>query len=751
MSTTDLGTRGDLAADVRDIYLGNLGTVEADLDLPATGRRGSAFTWRSGEPLFLSDEGVVNRPSLGVGNRIVPLHLTATLDGIAVEHSYDVTVLEEEVRHTVTSVPPLEIPLLRGTDPDLPAFVPVLLDDGVGAGHAVRWDQPVTHEDGSRTATGTVEGTDLPARLRLVPVDELPGTERTHRWAAHRQTVEQPVVRVDPDSRFGRAQAWVLDHLRTVDPDQLLYSFRQTVGLDTRGADPMTGWDSPQSKLRGHTTGHYLSALALAVRASGDDDVRATLITLVAGLAECQRDGYVGAYDPEQFDLLEVGTPYPAIWAPYYTLDKVLSGLLDAAELAGVEQALAVATGLGGWVRDRLARLTKAQRDAMWSTYIAGEFGGLMSALVRLADRTGDRSLLTTAGYFINDKLVVPLTAGVDPLGGMHANQHIPQAIGALDLGLATGDPVLTGVGEAFWQQVTSHHLYAIGGTGETEMFRAPDQIAGYLTDKCAETCATHNMLRLTAGLFRAEPRAALMDFYERALVNHLATTFSKRPDGGSTYFLPLHPGARKSFDTAENTCCHGTGLENAFRFVDQAVTLRPGEAWINLALPVRAGDCLTVRTPAPERMVVELLSGGELAVHLRVPSWSDGATVLVNGVTASAHASDGYLTLRDTWAAGDTIELCLAPRVTLEPCPDDPTLVAVVAGPYVLAARTDTSEVPVVDLAALRARAGAQPVGSPVEVDGLSFVPIADIGDESYQVYLRDHAHLGVPTMLPW
>ena len=57
---------------------------------------------------------------------------------------------------------------------------------------------------------------------------------------------------------------------------------------------------------------------------------------MVNGLKECQdafqgkegiHPGFLSAYDEEQFDLLEQYTKYPEIWAPYYTLDKIMAGL----------------------------------------------------------------------------------------------------------------------------------------------------------------------------------------------------------------------------------------------------------------------------------------------------------------------------------------------------------------------------------------------------------------------------------------
>ena len=177
------------------------------------------------------------------------------------------------------------------------------------------------------------------------------------------------------------------------DADSMLYNFRKAAGLPVGDAAPMTGWDAEGCKLRGHTTGHFLSAVSLAYAACGDESFRETARYMVKELARCQhameasgkvRRGFLSAYDEEQYDLLEKLTKYPEIWAPFYTLDKIMSGLLDAYELAGISEARDVLEPMGDWVYQRLSRVPASRRQEMWDTYIAGEYGAMIGTLVRL-------------------------------------------------------------------------------------------------------------------------------------------------------------------------------------------------------------------------------------------------------------------------------------------------------------------------------------------------------------------------------
>ena len=103
------------------------------------------------------------------------------------------------------------------------------------------------------------------------------------------------------------------------DPDRLLHMFRRTARLASSAA-PLGGWEAPDNELRGHYTGHYLSACALIWASTGDALARQRGDKVVAGLADCQRalgSGYVSAFPQELFDRLRADRP---AWAPFYTL-----------------------------------------------------------------------------------------------------------------------------------------------------------------------------------------------------------------------------------------------------------------------------------------------------------------------------------------------------------------------------------------------------------------------------------------------
>jgi len=125
-------------------------------------------------------------------------------------------------------------------------------------------------------------------------------------------------------------QAMELDrkYLLSLDPDRLLHNFRINAGLAS-SAKPLGGWEAPTCELRGHFVGHYLSACALMYAGTGDERLKERAEYVVTELAQCQKAlgrGYLSAFPEEFIDRVENLKP---VWAPWYTLHKVLAGLSD--------------------------------------------------------------------------------------------------------------------------------------------------------------------------------------------------------------------------------------------------------------------------------------------------------------------------------------------------------------------------------------------------------------------------------------
>jgi uncharacterized protein len=499
-----------------------------------------------------------------------------------------------------------------------------------------------------------------------------------------------------------------LEYLRFVDVDRLLYNHRANHGLDTAGAEPIGGWEAPDFPFRTHSQGHFLTAWAQAWLLTGEAVFEEKAASMVAALAECQAasagfsTGYLCGFPESDFDALEAGSLDNGN-VPYYAVHKTLVGLLDAWRYLENDQAGEVLLALAGWVDSRTGRLTYEQMQAMMGT----EFGGMNAVLTDLYQQTGEEQWLTAAQRFDHAAVIDPLAAGEDQLNGLHANTQVPKMIGAAREYKATGTQRYLDIAVNFWNIVADAHTYVIGGNSQAEHFREPGAIAGYLAEDTCESCNTYNMLKLTRELFTLDPeRVAYADYVENALLNQMLG--QQNPDdahGHITYFTPLVPGGRRgvgpawgggtwSTDYDSFWCCQGTGIEMHTKLMDSIYFQDDAGLYVNLFIPSTLTwterDVTVTQTtdfPASDTTTLTVTgTGGDWALRIRIPSWTSGATISVNGEAQDVAAEPGtYATLERTWAPDDTVTVQLPMSLRLLPTPDDDQVQAAVYGPVVL------------------------------------------------------------------
>ena len=252
--------------------------------------------------------------------------------------------------------------------------------------------------------------------------------------------------------------------------------------------------------------------------------------TVIAPTDGRRHPGFLSAYPETQFMRLEEFATYggnQGIWAPYYTLHKILAGLLDAHTLTGNAQALDVASKIGDWTHSRLSKLRPEQFDRMWNMYIAGEYGGANDAFASLHALKRKPEYLTVARYFDNRNVKDPTVANNDILDGRHANQHIPQFIGYLRVFEESDERDYHTAAKNFWDMVVPHRVYSHGGVGVGEILRKRDAIAGSLYSEPQQPQPRGDVRRLQHA--QAEPQPVLPR--ARPEVHELLRAGSLQPD----------------------------------------------------------------------------------------------------------------------------------------------------------------------------------------------------------------------------
>jgi DUF1680 family protein len=512
-------------------------------------------------------------------------------------------------------------------------------------------------------------------------------------------------------SRWLDNQSRTLSYLRFVDVNRLLVNFRANHRLSTGGAAANGGWDAPSFPFRTHVQGHFLTAWSQAWAVLGDTTCRDKANAMVAGLAACQANngaagftaGYLSGFPESDFASLEAGTLTNGN-VPYYCVHKTLAGLLDAWRYIGNTQARDVLLALAGWVDWRTGRLSPSQMQ----TVLGREFGGMNAVLTDLYQQTGDGRWMTVAQRFDHAAVFNPLASNQDQLNGLHANTQVPKWVGAAREYKATGTTRYRDIARNAWSICVGTHTYVIGGNSQAEHFRAPNAIAAHLATDTCEGCNTHNMLKLTRELWLTDPNnVAYFDFYERALLNHMIGWQNPADGHGHiTYFTPLNPGGRRgvgpawgggTWSTDYNSfwCCQGTGLETQTKLMDSVYFFNGTTLTVNLFFPSvlnwsQRGITVTQTTsyPASDTTTIAVTGsvGGSWTMRIRIPAWTTGATVAVNGVPQGIATTPGtYASLTRSWTSGDTVTVRLPMRVVLVPANDNANIAAITYGPVVL------------------------------------------------------------------
>jgi hypothetical protein len=496
-------------------------------------------------------------------------------------------------------------------------------------------------------------------------------------------------------------------YLLSLDPDRLLVTFLRNYGMETKPR-PYGGWEEPNCEVRGHCLGHYLSACSLMYASTGDEELRARTARIVAELAVCQdrasgrgfHAGYLAAFPESFLDRVETGKP---VWVPWYTLHKIYAGLLDTYQICGNQQALDILVKAVEWVRLRVDHLTEQQMQAALET----EHGGMAEVLANLYAATANPEHLRLARAFEHHRILDPLARREDRLDGLHANTQIPKLIGVAREYEVTGEGRYRDIAEFFWQRVALRRSYVIGGHSDREHFFPVTEFAKHLGPETAETCNTYNMLKLTRHLFGWEPRGETMDFYERALYNHILA--SQDPERGMfVYLMSLKPGHFKTYSEPEDSfwCCVGTGMENHAKYGDTIYFHSDDALYVNLFIPSELtwkehGLVVRQETKFPEsdrtRLTLKCRQPIAGTVKIRYPLWATRPMeITVNGKRQELDALPGdYVSVARQWQDGDTVDIRLPAGLRCETLPGEDDVVALLYGPIVLAGELGKTNLP--------------------------------------------------------
>lgn len=511
------------------------------------------------------------------------------------------------------------------------------------------------------------------------------------------------------ESVFNKAMMADRKYLMAIEPDRLLAPYLKEAGLKPK-ADNYPNWEN--TGLDGHIGGHYLSALSLMYASTEDSAIQQRIDYMISELKRCQNtspDGYISGVpdgkkiwkEIKQGNIRASGFGLNDRWVPLYNIHKLYSGLRDAYWYAKSEKAKTMLIRLTDWMMNEVSNLSDEQIQDM----LRSEHGGLNEVFADVYDITHDGKYLKLAHRFSHQAILTRLLSGEDKLTGLHANTQIPKVIGYKRIADLENNESWSNAADFFWHNVTEKRSSAIGGNSVSEHFNPVNDFSSMIKSiEGPETCNTYNMLKLTKELYATLPESYYIDYYEKALYNHILST-ENHDQGGFVYFTPMRPGHYRVYSQPQTSfwCCVGSGMENHAKYGEMIYARSEKDLYVNLFIP----STLTWKQQkvvlrqvnnfpeVPETTLIFDAAGkSEFDLKLRCPEWTTPSEVriLINGKQEKVQRGpDGYFTLTKKWKKGDVVKMTLPMHLSAEQLPDHSNYYAFKYGPVVLAAKYGT------------------------------------------------------------
>lgn len=513
------------------------------------------------------------------------------------------------------------------------------------------------------------------------------------------------------ESPFKHAEQLDIEYLLTLDADRLLAPYQREAGLPQKAAS-YTNWEN--TGLDGHIGGHYVSALSLMYASTGNQQIKERLDYMLKHLKACQDasgDGYLGGVprSKELWKEIAQGNIKAGAfslnkgWVPLYNIHKIYAGLRDAWLYAKREDAREMLIKLTDWAIRLVEKLDDQQIQGM----LRSEHGGLNEVFADVAAITGNNKYLDLACRFSHRQILDPLLNGEDKLTGLHANTQIPKVIGFQRIAELSNDNQWHQAARFFWETVARNRSVSIGGNSCSEHFHPSDDFTKMMNHtQGPETCNTYNMIRLSKMLFLNSGEEQFIDFYERALYNHILSSQNPR-NGGLVYFTPMRNGHYRVYSQPHTSmwCCVGSGIENHAKYGEMIYAQQGDDIYVNLFIPSALSDeesGLEIKQEnnfpddTQTTLTINPHKRSKFTVYLRYPQWvkQGELTLTINGEETEFTANPGeYIALTRRWKKGDQISVNLPMHLSVEQLPDKSAFYSIKYGPIVLAAELGDTE----------------------------------------------------------
>ena len=466
--------------------------------------------------------------------------------------------------------------------------------------------------------------------------------------------------------------------------DNILHRYRKDSGRPAPGA-PLGGWCGHDSNT---VLGQWLSGMSRMYRATGDARMRDKAVALVSAWAQTiKADGDAGMR--------------------HYPFDKMVCGLVDLHLYAGYGDAILVLekiTNFASKAFDRSNNLADPNHDTAYYG-VPQEWYTLSENLFRAYRATNDSRFKTFGEAWLYHSWwnKFAKTAAPADAHGVHAYSHVNTFSSAAMAYDVLGDEAYLQIVRNGYDYLQNTQVYATGTYGPNERFMAPDGSLGRALETRSDTaevvCGSWAGFKMARYLMRFTGEARYGDWIERLFYNGVGSALPLMGRGRNFYYGDYRVGGgMKVYNWDTFTCCSGTYIQNTADYHNLIYYRDADSLYVNLYVPSdvtwkRGSDSIAIQqdTSYPEAetsvLTVSPSRAVRFALKLRVPQWTRGMTVTINGAAVAVDAKPGRWAVVDrTWKTGDRVEVTIPLTLRMEAVDrQHPDRVAVMRGPVVL------------------------------------------------------------------
>jgi uncharacterized protein len=575
------------------------------------------------------------------------------------------------------------------------------LDLRLGAG-ALKGDDTMNDKLGRREFLGAAALTPLLQNMLAAP--NTTRAEELAKTTPNRKVVLQPFdysgVTLRP-SFWERQASEGRDFYYGVSNDDILHGYRVAAGIADAPGRPLGGWCNHNSNT---VFGQWLQAMARMQRAYGDKDLLEKANILVDEYAKCW---------PAMSRAAARGAGHAAAGGPlaglsHYSYEKLAGGLIDMHHYAGHPDAQALCDKITEAAVSNLNRDRVPANRLPWDLHSGhpGEWYTLAENLYRGYQLTGNSMYKQFADVWLYPAYWDKFAETPDPKNaeGVHAYSHCNTFSSAALAYDVSGDARYLAIMRNFYDWMQKRQTYATGGYGPDERFVFSDGALGDSLEIYSASfecpCDSWAAFKISKYLMMYTGEARYGDWIERLLYNGIGAALHIKDRGTHMYYMDYHLGScLKYYSRNTFTCCSGTYFQNITEYSNLIYFKDPKALYVNLYLPSEvewngpSGAVRLVQTteyPEAGGSTLKLAMDRPAAfdLKLRVPAWSDGMTVKVNGRTETAEIRPGeWAVVSREWQPGDTLDIAIPLRFRRIPIDEQhPHRFAIARGPAVYA-----------------------------------------------------------------